>query len=163
MKIILDVQNDPQFETLPSQNQLLTWVRMALSLLPSACLKKIKKTLTIRFVDSTESAFLNETYRGKIGPTNVLSFSENPMPGMPLLLGELVICVPLVIQEANNQHLSHSAHFAHLIVHGVLHLVGYDHETTDEAVQMEHLESQILKKLKFQDPYAEDTESEKGS
>lgn len=115
----------------------------------------------IACVDVAESHKLNLEYRGKDKPTNVLSFmSEIPDEVLPMLdavpLGDLVICIPVVLQEAAEQQKTVLNHFTHLLVHGVLHLAGYDHETSDEdAEEMEALEIEILAKLGIDNPYLE--------
>jgi len=112
-------------------------------------------------VDLEESHQLNLQYREKDKPTNVLSFpSDIPEEVLPMLdalpLGDLVICIPVVLQEALEQKKTAQNHFAHLLVHGVLHLLGYDHETSDEdAEEMEGLEIEILAKLNIANPYQE--------
>ena len=110
--------------------------------------------ITLRVVDSLESQSLNHHYRGKDKPTNVLSFPfTNPAP-IPLpLLGDLVICQAVVIQEAEEQGKSVQAHWAHMVVHGLLHLLGYDHIEDADAEIMETLECKILAKLGYPDPY----------
>ena len=113
----------------------------------------------IACVDHNESHQLNLEYRQKDKPTNVLSFpSDIPEEVLPLLdafpLGDLVICIPVVLHEAIEQKKSAIEHFTHMLVHGVLHLLGYDHETSDEdAEEMETLEIEILAKLGFENPY----------
>ena len=110
--------------------------------------------LSIRLVDESESAALNSTYRGKTGPTNVLSFSfDSPIPMEPRLLGDLIVCVPVVEKEALEQNKMIDDHWAHLVVHGYLHLLGYDHIKQDEAEIMEKLEIDILQSLNITDPY----------
>jgi len=112
-------------------------------------------------VDLAESQQLNLQYREKDKPTNVLSFpSDIPEEVLPMLdalpLGDLVICIPVVLQEALEQKKTAQNHFAHLLVHGVLHLLGYDHETSDEdAEEMEGIEVEILAKLNVDNPYQE--------
>ncbi|MEA1231344.1 rRNA maturation RNase YbeY [Acinetobacter sp. IRS14] len=112
-------------------------------------------------VDLAESQQLNLQYREKDKPTNVLSFpSDIPEEVLPMLdalpLGDLVICIPVVLQEALEQKKTAQNHFAHLLVHGVLHLLGYDHETSDEdAEEMEGIEVEILAKLNIENPYQE--------
>jgi len=116
--------------------------------------------IVVRIVDEPESAQLNEYYRHKQGPTNILSFPfEMPegldVPDMELnLLGDLVICAPVVEREALEQHKMPEHHWAHMIVHGVLHLLGYDHNGDEEAELMESKEIAILKKLKINNPYS---------
>ena len=108
-------------------------------------------TVTMRFVDDDESQHLNDTYRGKNKPTNVLSF---PYETEPVVIGDLVICRPVVAREAEEQGKMLEAHYAHLVVHGVLHLQGYDHETGEaDAEKMEDKEREILASLGFADPY----------
>lgn len=116
---------------------------------------------TVRVVDESESAALNEAYRGKRGPTNVLSFTFDPPPGWAVdYLGDLVICAPVVLREAQEQGKSARAHFAHLAVHGSLHLLGYDHQNAAEAQQMESCEIRIMNHLGFSDPYQDTDQSD---
>jgi probable rRNA maturation factor len=112
--------------------------------------------MTIRIVDEAEMTTLNGRYRGKAYPTNVLSFPfdmpeeiEEELP----ILGDLVICASVVVKEAKEQHKTVAAHWAHMVVHGTLHLLGYDHVKDDEADRMEAEEILILKRLGFSDPY----------
>lgn len=125
----------------------------------AACDGRIRKAdLAIRVVDSKEGLSLNRHYRGKDLPTNVLSFPAELPPGvdMPMpLLGDLVICAPVVAREAEEQGKALNAHYAHLTVHGVLHLLGLDHEDDREAEAMEQLEREILADLGYADPYLE--------
>jgi probable rRNA maturation factor len=109
--------------------------------------------VTVRYVDAEEGRSLNRDYRGKDYATNVLSFVyEND----PLTVGDLVICAPVVLREAGEQKRSSEAHHAHLVVHGMLHLQGYDHETGEEdARAMEARETEILAGLGYPDPYRE--------
>lgn len=114
--------------------------------------------IVIRLVDEAESAELNRQYRHKSGPTNILSFPFDAPDGMEMdLLGDLVICVPLIVEEALQQHKQTTHHWAHITIHGVLHLLGYDHMTDQEAEQMEALEIEILKKLNIANPYMEES------
>lgn len=121
--------------------------------------KKRKCEITIRIVDLKESQFLNFHYRHHAKPTNVLSFpSDLPKEVMEIIpnkpLGDLVICLSVMLQEADEQAKTPQEHFAHLVVHGVLHLLGYDHEISDEdAIIMERLEIEIMQSLGFSDPY----------
>lgn len=120
--------------------------------------------LSIRIVGTDEAAQLNRQYRGKQGATNVLSFPADLPEVVPLpLLGDIVICAPLVLKEAREQGKSSQAHWAHLIIHGTLHLLGYDHIDETEAAQMEALESSILGSLNFPAPYATDAGVQPGS
>lgn len=110
--------------------------------------------LCIRIVDAAESAELNERYRGKAGPTNVLSFPcDIPVPELAVL-GDLVICAPVVAAEAEAQDKTPEAHWSHLVVHGILHLLGFDHIGDHDAEAMEAEERAILAQLGYPDPYA---------
>ena len=115
----------------------------------------------IACVDNAESQQLNLEYRGKDKPTNVLSFPSDLPDEMAAILdsfpiGDLVICIPVVLQEAIDQQKTPIEHFTHMLVHGTLHLMGYDHETSEQdAEEMEALEIEILKKLGFDNPYTE--------
>ncbi|MDI5984432.1 rRNA maturation RNase YbeY [Halomonas sp. M4R5S39] len=139
---------------LPSQAELEAWVAAVLSrhdVDPAS-------ELTVRLVDAAESRALNRDYRGRDRPTNVLSFPFESPPGVELaLLGDLVICHPVVVREAREQDKSPAAHYAHMVVHGTLHLLGYDHLEDDEAETMEALEREILAGLGINDPYRADT------
>ena len=111
--------------------------------------------LTIRVVGRDEMAELNRGFRGKEGPTNVLSFPFEAPPGVEMpLLGDIVICAAVVAEEAAAQDKAPDGHWAHLTVHGCLHLLGYDHVQEDEAERMEALERTILGRLGYPDPYA---------
>ena len=116
------------------------------------------REMTVRIVDVDEITQLNEHYRQKTGSTNVLSFPFELPPGVPAeacdgALGDLVVCAAVVAQEAETQHKSVEAHWAHMIVHGTLHLLGYDHLTDDEAQQMESEEIAVLKGFGYDNPY----------
>lgn len=135
---------------LPSAEQFQTWLDAALAD------QNKEFEVVIRLVDEPESAQLNQEYRGKSGPTNVLSFAFEVPDGVPLnLLGDLVICAPLVKKEALEQHKPAEHHWAHLVIHGVLHLRGYDHIDETEADEMEAKEIAILKQLNISNPYQE--------
>ena len=107
-------------------------------------------TVTMRFVDDDESQHLNDTYRGKNKPTNVLSFPYEDEP----LMGDIVFCPSVIVREAKAQGKTITAHMAHLVVHGMLHLMGYDHLNDRDAKEMESLETEILADLGFANPYA---------
>lgn len=116
--------------------------------------------ITLRLVDSDESQSLNRDYRGKDKPTNVLSFPYDMPEGLPAdaldaQLGDIVICAQVVMREAADQHKAIDAHWAHMVVHGVLHLLGHDHIDDTDAAQMEALEIKILHGLGFANPYLE--------
>ncbi|HEY0636001.1 MAG TPA: rRNA maturation RNase YbeY [Gammaproteobacteria bacterium] len=146
--IELDLQIASDAAALPSEAQFQTWVAAALAG------RLDEAELTIRIVDDAESAELNETYRGKQGPTNVLSFPFEAPPGVPLpLLGDIVICAPKVAREAEEQGKPAEAHWAHLTLHGCLHLLGYDHIEQEEAEAMEALETELLAALGYANPY----------
>ncbi len=115
-------------------------------------------SLTIRIVDEHEAQQLNREYRNKDYATNVLSFPADLPEGLPdeirqSQLGDLLICAPVVDREAKEQNRPESDHWAHLTIHGILHLLGYDHEQADEAAVMESLETEILAQLGIPDPY----------
>lgn len=138
--------------TLPGEAQVTAWASAVLSHLNIG-----DKELTVRFVNDDESQQLNNDYRGKNKPTNVLSFPFECPPEVPLdLLGDLVICVPVIAREAEEQQKPIAHHYAHMIVHGTLHLLGYDHIEDAEAEEMEGLEIAILAKLAIDDPYQDD-------
>jgi probable rRNA maturation factor len=154
MTYVVDVQyaqeEPPEAEgEVPAPEEFERWVSAALSG------RRDSGELTIRVVGVAEGAALNETYRHRNGPTNVLSFpcDDSPQLDMPLL-GDLIICAPLVVREARDQGISSTAHWAHLTVHGTLHLLGYDHEESSEAEIMEGVEAEILAALGYPDPYA---------
>ena len=134
----------------PSSPSFREWVEAALR-----GAKRRKATeLSIRIVDAKEGRALNRDYRGKDYATNVLSFPAELPPGINLpLIGDLVICAPVVTREAAEQGKPARHHWAHMTVHGVLHLLGYDHIEDDEAEAMEALETQILARLGIADPY----------
>jgi probable rRNA maturation factor len=112
--------------------------------------------LCLRVVGNAESRRLDRTYRGKDHPTNVLSFPSSPEERVATgLLGDLVVCAPVVAREAREQRKTLGAHWAHMVVHGTLHLLGYDHERARDARAMEALEVEILRGLGFHDPYAQ--------
>jgi len=116
----------------------------------------MRADLAIRVVDTKEACSLNRHYRGKDYATNVLSFPADLPEGVQVpLLGDLVICAPVVAKEAKEQAKTLAAHYAHLTIHGVLHLLGLDHEDEREAEAMEAIERTLLAELGFADPYAE--------
>jgi probable rRNA maturation factor len=108
--------------------------------------------LTLRFVDADEGRALNRSYRGKDYATNVLTFAYAESEDDPVS-GDIVLCCPVVEREAGEQNKPLEAHYAHLIVHGVLHAQGYDHEDEDEAKEMEGIETEVLAALGFPNPY----------
>jgi len=137
---------------IPTEAQLRSWCELALRQ------RSGDSELTIRLVDEAEGRELNRTWRQKDYATNVLSFPADVPEGLldiPLL-GDLVICVPVVEREALEQAKALQAHWAHLVIHGCLHLLGYDHIDDDEAEEMESLERQLLAELGHPDPYADE-------
>jgi probable rRNA maturation factor len=159
----LSVQHAVRHEASPLRPQVLRWLRAA---------QERPATVSVRFVGADEGQALNRDYRHKDYPTNVLSFvyEDGPAVGsalpavgsalpavgsaLPAVVGDLVVCVPVVLREAQEQGKAAEAHFAHLIVHGMLHLQGYDHETgAREARRMEVREREILAGLGYPDPY----------
>ncbi|VEI45545.1 putative metalloprotease [Actinobacillus equuli] len=134
-------------EDLPSLEQFTQWVQRALA--HEAQTEDFPETeITIRIVDEAESHELNLTYRGKDKPTNVLSFPFEVPEGIELpLLGDLIICRQVVEKEAQEQQISLESHWAHLAIHGTLHLLGYDHIEDAEAEEMEGLETEIMQSL----------------
>ena len=148
-RIFVDLQVATEnIEGLPTEEQIVQWATAAVQ--PEG--DEIE--MTVRIVDEAESHELNLTYRGKDRPTNVLSFPfECPDQVELPLLGDLVICRQVVEREAAEQEKPLMAHWAHMVVHGSLHLLGYDHIEDDEAEEMESLETQIMQGLGFDDPY----------
>ncbi|MEZ9820059.1 rRNA maturation RNase YbeY [Shewanella sp. 10N.286.45.A1] len=146
----LDLQVAVEGFELPSAQEMELWVKTALRD------SMDQAELTIRIVDTAESQMLNSTYRGKDKPTNVLSFPFEAPPGIELpLLGDLVVCAAVVEQEAIDQNKPLNAHWAHMVVHGCLHLLGYDHIEDIEAEEMESLETQLIESLGYNNPYQE--------
>lgn len=144
------LQTATQTGNLPTRAQFKRWVAAALAD------RRDVAEVSIRIVDEDEGAALNRTWRHKDYPTNVLSFlADLPAELKSPLLGDLVICAPVVVREAAEQGKPPEAHWAHLVVHGTLHLLGYDHENDRDAVQMEALETAILAGLGYPDPYRE--------
>lgn len=137
------VQYATAHSAVPARPQFRRWVKAALMQ---------QAEIVLRLVDETEGRELNHQFRGKDYTTNVLTFVYD---GTQPLTGDIVLCAPVVEQEAQQQHKDLMAHYAHLTVHGILHLQGYDHIEDDDAAVMEQLETQILARLGYEDPYAE--------
>jgi probable rRNA maturation factor len=147
-RLELDVSYAARRPWVPSPQQFAGRAAAALSPLGKPM------TLSVRVVGQARSRSLNAHYRDKDRPTNVLSFSgAGSAPDGRYFLGELVICAPVVAREARNQRKSLESHWAHMTVHGVLHLLGFDHEAPPEAAKMTAREVQILDRLGFSDPY----------
>ncbi len=166
--IELDVQNPYDFESIPTLDNLQRWADSALQKTD----QNSSLSLVIRVVNEEEGIDLNRCYRDKDSATNVLSFPyEIPeyAVDIPELqdayaqqhLGDLVLCEKIVIEEAKAQHKTPEQHWAHLVIHGVLHLQGFDHINDDEATKMEALEIEILESLGFDNPYLDTLDKEK--
>lgn len=141
-KLSLAVQYASESTDLPNIAQFRKWARSAL---------RIDAEIAVRIVDEEEGRALNRDYRGKDYATNVLTF---PLAEEPCLMGDIILCAPVVAAEAEAQRKPLHAHYAHLMVHGVLHLHGYDHEIEAQAELMEMLETEIVTKLGYPDPYS---------
>ncbi|GGP22160.1 rRNA maturation RNase YbeY [Silvimonas iriomotensis] len=156
-KLKLALQIESAAAGIPPKSQLKTWAEAALR-------PNVKQAeVTVRVVDAEEGQTLNREYRGKDYATNVLTFTFDEdgdmpeIPGLPLM-GDLVLCAPVVEREAAEQGITLESHYCHLLVHGLLHLQGFDHLEDDEAEEMEALESQIVMSLGYDDPYRLDEE-----
>lgn len=147
ISLCLDIDN-VSTQTVPSDAQFESWVRAALDS------RRDEAEISLRIVDTDEITALNHQYRGKDYATNVLSFPTDLPPELNLPhLGDIVICAAVVEREADEQNKPPLAHWAHMIVHGTLHLLGYDHIDDEEALAMEALEVEILQSLNIADPY----------
>ena len=156
MQAELEVQRSTTVAGIPEDGQFQLWADAALAGQPGHF------TMAIRIVDEPEAQRFNREYRGRDYATNVLSFPAELPDGLPEeirqpQLGDLLICAPVVAREAKEQQRPETDHWAHLTIHGVLHLLGYDHEQADEAGVMETLETEILAKLGVSDPYQDIT------
>lgn len=147
-KLSLSVQYAVEGINLPTRQQFRRWIKMALQ-------RDVQ--IVLRIVDEIEGRALNKKFRGKDYATNVLTFAYADTDQLPnntdLLYGDIVICTPVVEQEAREQHKDLRAHYAHLVIHATLHLQGYDHENEQDATVMEALETKLLAKLGYVDPY----------
>jgi len=149
MKVRVSVQVATAISGLPSHATFGAWARAAL-----AGLRRRSITVTVRIAGRKESATLNSRFRHKAGATNVLSFPFEALPGIRSdLLGDVVICADVVRREAREQGKPERAHWAHMVVHGIMHLRGYDHRNTKEAAVMEAREARVLRGLGFPNPY----------
>lgn len=142
----LVVQDVSEYDGVPDNAALNAWA--------TAALGQKDLSVTLRIVGEQEMTELNEQYRHKSGATNVLSFPfENPPGAESNILGDIVVCAPVVEREAREQGKTLQSHWSHMVIHGILHLRGYDHETDEEAKAMEDLETRILAGLGFDAPY----------
>lgn len=148
----VEVQIASDAEDVPSTTELARWARAA-----GRASVDASTECTLRVVDEREGTLLNERYREGRGATNVLAFPFESPPGVSVpLLGDVVLCAPVAHREASEQEVEVRAHWAHLVVHGVLHLIGHDHRCEEEAARMCAEESRILGTLGFPDPYREE-------
>ena len=148
-KLSLSVQYASSARCLPTRPQLRRWVKAAL---------QRDVSMTLRIVDEAEGRELNKNYRGKDYATNVLTFTyedADPPASAQQLYGDVVICAPVAEKEASGQHKDLLAHYAHLTIHAVLHLQGYNHENDIDAAGMEALETALMLKLRYPNPYQE--------
>ena len=146
---VVDIQLADGSTKTPDAQQIRDWVAAVFTTLERSPL-----SLTVRVVGEEEMAKLNRRYRGRNQSTNVLSFPIEPLPGIRTdLLGDIVVCGPVVDREAAIQHKSPMGHWAHMVVHGLLHLFGYNHESDQDAMVMEALEKSVLEGLGYSDPY----------
>ena len=158
MTLEVEVQLAVDQTDLPSAAQITTWVRAAWQQ------SSTDAEVVVRICEEDESRQLNHEFRGKDKPTNVLSFPYEPHPGIELHhAGDLLICAPVVVREATEQGKSADAHWAHMLVHGMLHLQGYDHQDDAQAEEMESFETNILTALGFPAPYLTDESNERRS
>lgn len=146
--ITVNIQYACKQPGIPDRRRIRRWVRAALAGNP------LRGELTVRIVDEVEGAELNRHWRRRTGATNVLSFPAARAVGVtPDPLGDIVICAPVVRREAREQGKKSEAHWAHMVIHGTLHLLGFDHEKAADARTMESFEIRLLEKLGFPDPY----------
>jgi probable rRNA maturation factor len=149
------LQSASNVDEVPDVDAFERWIGAAVS-----AVRPGPAQVSVRLVDESESAGLNQRYRQRQGPTNVLSFPFEIPPGaqdagLEAMLGDLVICAPVVIREAGAQGKPVGAHWAHMAVHGTLHLLGYDHIEPEQAREMETLETKVLAAMGYADPYLE--------
>ncbi len=152
----IDVQFATAGPVCPSEPQLILWAQTAL--------EEDAYGLTIRLVEAAEIQSLNEAFRDKNTPTNVLSFPSDIPPELGLVyLGDIAVCADIVNNEAHDQGKTHDAHWAHMVIHGVLHLRGFDHIESADAVEMECLEIALLEQLGYSNPYELTNENRVGN
>ena len=149
MTLSTEIQHRSTCSQVPASESMRLWADTAFS-----AVKKNSAEVTIRIVDEKEGVELNRKYRDGVGATNVLSFTYADEPWrQKKFLGDVVICAPIVEQEAQSQKKNIEAHWAHMVVHGILHLCGYEHDGEENAEKMERLETEILSELGFPAPY----------
>ncbi|WP_225629918.1 MULTISPECIES: rRNA maturation RNase YbeY [Cysteiniphilum] len=148
--------NNPRALYLPDEDKLNTWAEYTLKFL-----NKAQAIISIEVVNSDEMQHYNNNYRAKDKPTNILSFPFEAPPGLPKdnetehFLGDLIICPEVLQKEAKEQHKLLDAHWCHILIHGILHLVGYDHIDEEDALEMESIEIALLAELGVDNPYVE--------
>lgn len=153
----VDVQVAASLPDMPSESDIRDWLEKVIAHVGAGTVRELE--FSVRIVDETEGRALNRQYRDQDHATNVLSFPaaeaalKDPPPDLPLALGDIVICGPIVAREADELGKAKPDHWAHLIVHGALHLMGYDHETDGEAREMQTLEARILALGGVENPY----------
>lgn len=143
----VNIQIVTEDDKVPRVEDIINWAKHALQLRSDAL------EMTVRVVDIEEGRRLNERWRKVSGPTNVLSFPVDDLKVLPRLLGDVVICAPVANAEARRDGKTADAHWAHLVIHGTLHLLGYDHINPADAAEMEQLERTLLDDLRYPDPY----------
>ena len=155
MNLVIDIEDVSGSEEVPEEPDIRRWVTAALEALPQGR-QRSEVELSLRIVDEFEIQNLNHCYRHQNKATNVLSFPSELPPELELpLLGDLAICAQVVTREAAEQNKSLQAHWAHMLVHGTLHLLDYDHIDDSDAEEMEALETRIITNLGFPAPYSE--------
>lgn len=142
----IDLQIAVKDKFIPDKKKFIAWLNAAKKIAPPS---NNKHEICIRIIDEKESAALNKTYRQKDNATNILSFAYQDDE----LLGDIAICASIVAREAKQQNKELLSHWAHIVIHGYLHLLGFSHQTSQKAAKMEQLEVEILQKLGYSDPY----------
>lgn len=150
---MIEVQYAIDAEGLPTAETLKGWAEAALNAVAGR-----RGEITLRIVSKDEIQMLNSSYRGKDKPTNVLSFPFDMPEGLPtelqeMILGDIALCAEVIAEESSAQHKALAHHWAHMVIHGVLHLLGYDHINDDDAAEMEALETEILASFNIKNPY----------
>ena len=144
----IEIENVSAIDSVPSEELIIKWANLALDN------KHKDAEICLRIVDLDEGQYLNKEWRNKESATNVLSFPVGEtIEHAPNLLGDIVICAPIVEEEAHQQNKETDAHWAHLVIHGILHLQGYDHVAEKDAAKMEKKEIQILQEIGYSNPY----------